>query len=100
MNSYKNAYKQQNADALLKSLEKWPYNANNMTYAAEQLRKNNLFEYSYIAAKRTIQVFPDYYDAYRILYNLEVTPENEKLIAKTQMIRLDPLNKSVGQKGE
>lgn len=100
VNSYKNAYKQQNADALLKSLEKWPYNANNMTYAAEQLRKNNLFEYSYIAAKRTIQVFPDYYDAYRILYNLEITPENEKLIAKNQMIRLDPLNKSVGQNGE
>jgi hypothetical protein len=90
--SYKRAYAQQDADALLKSLEKWPYNANNMAYAADQLRKNKLYEYSYIAAKRTIQVFPNYYDAYRILYNLEITPEDEKLMAKNQMIRLDPLN--------
>jgi F0F1-type ATP synthase membrane subunit c/vacuolar-type H+-ATPase subunit K len=92
VSSYKKAYAQQNADALLKSLEKWPYNANNMAYAADQLRKNKLYEYSYVAAKRTIKVFPNYYDAYRILYNLEITPEDEKLMAKNQMIRLDPLN--------
>jgi O-antigen ligase len=53
---------------------------------------NNLPEYAQKYAQIAVKFNPNYFDAWRVLYNIPNTSESDKQLAKKNMIRLDPLN--------
>ncbi len=54
---------------------------------------NNLPDLAHKYALEGIKFNPDYFDAWRMLYSIPQSTNEEKLEAKKNLIRLDPLNK-------
>jgi O-antigen ligase len=95
LNKYKNAYDSGSAENLLAVAKGWPNEMFMMNLAATRFRENNLLDYEYTVSMEVISRFPDSYSAWRSIYNSRVADQKMKLLAKENMLRLDPLNSTL-----
>jgi hypothetical protein len=72
-----------------------PYDSNRYSSIVLSLEQSKLFEQAAKYARFNVEYNPESFDAWRTLYSLsQITPE-EKVKAKAQLIRLDPLNPEI-----
>jgi hypothetical protein len=60
--------------------------------AVQILEKNQVFDKSYEYAKKATVFNPESFDAWKLLYYVQNSTPEEKNLAKSKMIQLDPLN--------
>ena len=69
-----------------------PYNSDRLANAALLLQRSNFSDKAHEVALKGIKYNPDFFSAWKILYYLPASTENERKIALANMKRLDPLN--------
>jgi hypothetical protein len=79
----------------LKSSYLTPLDSYKIANAANIFEANKLFDVSLSYARKAVEFNPDSYDAWRLFYNLTNASLNERMIAKENLIRLDPLNEEL-----
>jgi hypothetical protein len=72
-----------------------PSDSSRFAQAVQLFASSNLFDQAHQIALRGIEFNPDYFDAWRILYALSNSTQEEKIKAVENMKRLDPLNPDV-----
>lgn len=71
-----------------------PVNSYKLAEAVQILENSSLPEYAIKSARQGVKFNPNYFEAWKMLYFATNSSDIEKSEAKTQMIRLDPLNPS------
>jgi len=95
---WRSALESQDARKVVSSLEPSlfnPLNSQKLNQAVQLFMGSNLTNEAREAALKSISFNPDSFDAWRLLYFLPNSSEEEKLTAKENMQRLDPLNPDV-----
>ena len=72
-----------------------PRDSARMAQAALLFENSKIHDKAYFYAKEGIAFNPNYFDAWRVLYSLTNTPQEERDQALKEMKRLDPLNPDV-----
>ena len=70
-----------------------PVNSYRLAEAVQLLENSQLPEYAITYARKGVEFNSDYFEAWRMLYYATKSTPSEKIAAKSNMIRLDPLNK-------
>lgn len=70
-----------------------PINSYRLAEAVQLLENSQLPEYAITYARKGAEFNSNYFDAWRMLYYATKSTPGEKVAAKSNMIRLDPLNK-------
>jgi hypothetical protein len=92
------AYSSKNADELFNSLNGSYFNPNTSFQYAQAIQifeSNGLSDKARTLAIEATRFNPRSFDAWQLLYYLESATSEEKAKAKTEMLRLDPLNPSI-----
>ena len=76
----------------LKSSYLTPQNSNRYVSAVQLLEANKLYDLSYKYAKIATEFNPDSFEAWAILYYSQSATPDEKVLAKNNALKLDPLN--------
>ena len=63
--------------------------------AAQLFESNNLPDLAYKYTKMAIAFNPDSFDAWKLLYYIQKSTPEDRELAKTNLIRLDPMNKKI-----
>lgn len=66
--------------------------------AVQLFETNKLYDQAYKYAKTGIVFNPDYFDAWNLLYYLQKSTQEDRDLAKKNLIRLDPMNKNIFDK--
>jgi hypothetical protein len=69
-----------------------PTNSYRLAEAVQLLENSKLPDYAIIYARKGVDFNSDYFEAWRMLYYATKSTPDEKATAKSNMIRLDPLN--------
>ena len=69
-----------------------PTSSRSLVEAVGLIANNNLPDLAHKYALEGIKFNPDYFDAWRMLYSIPQSTNEEKIEAKKNLIRLDPLN--------
>jgi hypothetical protein len=69
-----------------------PINSRSLVEAIGLFANNNLPELAHDYALKAVEFNPDNFDSWRMLYSIPSSTNEEKIDAKKNMIRLDPLN--------
>ncbi len=69
-----------------------PSNSYRLADAVQLLENNKLPDYAIIYARKGVEFNPDYFEAWRMLYYATNSTAEEKSTARSNMMRLDPLN--------
>jgi O-antigen ligase len=69
-----------------------PTNSYRLAEAVQLLENSKLPDYAIIYARKGVEFNSDYFEAWRMLYYATKSTPDEKAAAKSNMIRLDPLN--------
>ena len=69
-----------------------PQNSNRYVIAVQLLEANKLYDLSYKYAKIATEFNPDSFEAWAILYYSQSATPDEKVLAKNNALKLDPLN--------
>jgi len=72
-----------------------PLNSESLNRTIILLETNNLSEQALQLARRAVVFNPDSFDSWKLLYYLSLSSTNDKNKAKSNMQRLDPLNKKL-----
>jgi O-antigen ligase len=96
--AWKSALKAQNVQqveaALTPSYLK-PTDSSRLAQAALLLENSKLPDLAYKYAKKGVEFNPDYFDAWRVLYSVSKSTQEDKDLALSNMKRLDPKNPDV-----
>ena len=96
--AWKSALKAQNVqqveEALTPSYLK-PTDSSRLAQAALLLENSKLPDLAYKYAKKGVEFNPDYFDAWRVLYSVSKSTQEDKDLALANMKRLDPKNPDV-----
>lgn len=63
--------------------------------AVQLFESNKLYDQAYKYAKIGVEFNPDYFDAWKMLYYIQKSTQEDRDLAKKNLIRLDPLNKNI-----
>ncbi len=63
--------------------------------ATQLFESNQLHDLAYKYAKIGIEFNPNYYDAWKLLYYVQKSTPEDKELAKKNLLRLDPMNKTI-----
>ena len=69
-----------------------PTNSYRLAEAVQLLENSKLPDYAIIYARKGVEFNSDYFEAWRMLYFATKSTPDEKAVAKSNMVRLDPLN--------
>jgi len=69
-----------------------PQNSNRYVNAVQLLESNKLYDLSYKYAKIATEFNPNSFEAWAVLYYSQLATPDEKVLAKNNILRLDPLN--------
>lgn len=69
-----------------------PISSYRLAEAVQLLENSKLPDYAIIYARKGVEFNPDYFEAWRMMYYATNSTPKEKATAKSNMIRLDPLN--------
>ena len=69
-----------------------PQNSNRYVTAVQLLESNKLYDLSYKYAKIATEFNPNSFEAWAVLYYSQLATPDEKVLAKNNILRLDPLN--------
>jgi hypothetical protein len=69
-----------------------PQNSNRYVSAVQLLEANKLYDLSYKYAKIATEFNPDSFEAWALLYYSQSARPDEKVLAKNNVLKLDPLN--------
>ena len=72
-----------------------PVSSARLANAVQLFEQSNLPDIAYKYAKKGIEFNPDYYDAWKVLYYISKSTQEDKDLALKNMQRLDPKNKNV-----
>jgi hypothetical protein len=72
-----------------------PVNSQRFAQAVQLFASSNLLDQAHVIALKGVEFNPDYFDAWRMLYFLSNSTEQEKATALENLKRLDPLNPDV-----
>ena len=72
-----------------------PQNSARYASAVQQLEANKFYDLSYKYAKIGIAFNSDYFDAWKLMYYIQKSTAEEKDLARKNLIRLDPQNKTI-----
>jgi hypothetical protein len=72
-----------------------PSDSQRYAQAVQLFASNNLPDQAYQVAIEGTKFNPDYFDAWKVLYFLSNSTEEDKAVALKNMKRLDPLNPDV-----
>jgi hypothetical protein len=72
-----------------------PYDSNRNSTIVLSLEQSKLYDQAVKYARFNVEYNPESFDAWRTLYSLSLTTPEEKIKAKAQLIRLDPLNPEI-----
>jgi len=72
-----------------------PRDSARMAQAVLLFENSKMYDKAYQYAKEGVAFSPNYFDAWRVLYSLTNTPQEERDLALKEMKRLDPLNPKV-----
>ena len=72
-----------------------PRDSARLAQAVLLFENSKMYDRAYFYAKEGIAFNPNYFDAWRVLYSLTTTPQEERELALKEMKRLDPLNPDV-----
>jgi hypothetical protein len=78
------------------SVEKWPQSVIRMTLAAKILREGGFTDQAFEISIKSINLFPNNFEAWQELYANPKASEKLKLEALQTMKKLDPLNPNLG----
>jgi O-antigen ligase len=97
-NKWKSALKSQNVQQVEAALEAsylTPSDSTRLSQAVLLFENSKLYEQAYKYAKMAVEFNPDSFDAWKVLYSISKTPQNERDTALSNMKRLDPHNPNV-----
>jgi hypothetical protein len=63
--------------------------------AVQLFETNKLYDQAYKYAKIGIEFNPDYFDAWKMLYYIQKSTQEDRDLARKNLVRLDPLNKNI-----
>jgi hypothetical protein len=95
---WRSALDSKDANKVLAALEPGylnPSNSQRYAQAVQLFASSNLMDQAREIALKATEYNPDYFDAWKVLYFLNNTTEEEKALALENMKRLDPLNPDV-----
>ena len=72
-----------------------PYDSNRNSTIVLSLEQSKLYDQAVKYARYNVEYNPESFDAWRTLYSLSLTTPEERIKAKAQLIRLDPLNPEI-----
>jgi hypothetical protein len=72
-----------------------PQNSNRYTFLFQILEQNKLFDLSYKYAKIATEFNPYSFEAWQMLYYSQKSTPAEKAIAKSNLLKMDPLNQNI-----
>lgn len=72
-----------------------PQSAFRYASAAQLFESNKLYDQAYKYAKIGVKFNPEYFDAWKMLYYIQKTTPEERVLAKANLLRLDPMNKNI-----
>lgn len=72
-----------------------PYDSNRNSTIVLSLEQSKLYDQAVKYARYNVEYNPESFDAWRTLYSLSLTTPEERIKAKAQLIRLDPLNPAI-----
>ncbi len=93
--SWTNALRSRQVNSLEKSLSGgylYPSNSYRISNAVVNLENSKLPDYAIKYARKGVRFNPEFLDAWKMLYYATNATQQEKNTAKSQLIRLDPLN--------
>ncbi len=93
--SWTNALRSRQVNSLEKSLSGgylYPSNSYRISNAVVNLENSKLPDYAIKYARKGVRFNPEFLDAWKMLYYATNATQQEKKTAKSQLIRLDPLN--------
>jgi hypothetical protein len=99
-NKWKSALKSQNVQQVEAALEAsylTPSDSTRLSQAVLLFENSKLYDQAYKYAKKAVEYNPDSFDAWKVLYSISKTPQNERDAALSNMKRLDPHNPNVLQ---
>ncbi len=63
--------------------------------ATQLFESNKLYDLAYKYAKIGVEFNPDFFDAWKMLYYIQKSSPEERELAKQNLLRIDPMNKSI-----
>ena len=63
--------------------------------ATQLFESNKLYDQAYKYAKLGTEFNPDYFDAWKLLYYIQKSTPEDRELAKKNLLRLDPMNKTI-----
>jgi len=88
---FRNALTQGNAEKLVDISDNWPMSSNRLSTIGSVLRTNGYPEYATLVLRKAIKFNPDHFESWYELLQCPDISINEKLAARLNIKRLDPL---------
>jgi O-antigen ligase len=89
--SFRSSIDSRNIERITATADKWPKDVIRMNYISRLFLQNNLPEKALEIARKSVDVAPDNFQAWKILYELPNLPASEKAQALEMMKKLNPL---------
>ena len=93
---FRSTVKSGDVTQIQQSVEKWPQSVIRMTLAAKILREGGFTDQAFEISIKSINLFPNNFEAWQELYANPKASEKLKLEALQTMKKLDPLNPNLG----
>ena len=87
--------KNKDANQLINALTLYPESSVKYNIFIQELLRSNLLEQSLEVSRRAIKFNPNAVSAWALIFINPKAPLNERIQAKTEILRLDPLNTEV-----
>lgn len=97
--NYRHAVESSDARLIVAAAEKWPTNTNRLNTATLIMNQNNLQDFEYELAKKSVNFNPRSFDAWFNLYSAGKATQDEKIDALKKMKSLDPHNPDLAKLG-
>jgi O-antigen ligase len=90
--NFKSSMQSQNVEKVLKSVDSFPKSSERMSRSAQVLLRNGLNDNALTISRRAVNFNPDHINSWITLAFNPAAPIDERIQAKRNLIRLDPLN--------
>ena len=92
---FKSAIDSRNANLIFNASMKFPTNVNRLNLTSKLFRDNQLFDLSLIVSKKSVEAYPNSFDAWYELSLLPNLSTNDKNLANSKLNLLDPKRKNI-----
>jgi hypothetical protein len=90
---FKSAIDSRNADLILNTSMEFPTNVNRLNLTSKLFRDNQLFDLSLIVSKKSVELYPNSFDAWYEFSLLPNLSTNDKELINSKLHLLDPKSK-------